>query len=100
VGARLPHTTVLSGEGHLSTTELLRAGRGLLLDLSGGAGPPLPGCDAWADRVGFLAALPRKDSPLEGSGRLLVRPDGYVAWAGTETHGLRQALERWFGPAH
>lgn len=30
---------------------------------------------------------------------MLVRPDGYVAWAGNPaTHGLRDTLARWFIP--
>ncbi|MFL6055946.1 MAG: hypothetical protein ACJ72W_24030 [Actinoallomurus sp.] len=28
---------------------------------------------------------------------MLVRPDGYVAWAGENVGGLRQACGRWFG---
>ena len=32
---------------------------------------------------------------------LLIRPDGYVAWAGATSDGLQDALHRWFGaPAH
>jgi hypothetical protein len=30
---------------------------------------------------------------------LLIRPDGYVAWSGTDPAGLRGALGRWFGTA-
>ena len=39
-----------------------------------------------------------------GPAAMLIRPDGYVAWA-ADTFGaadaddLRAALERWFGPA-
>ena len=30
---------------------------------------------------------------------VLIRPDGYVAWAGEGTQaGLDEALTRWFGP--
>lgn len=40
----------------------------------------------WADRVTVAA-------PAEPTGLLvLVRPDGYVGWAGTDVTGLRQAL--------
>jgi hypothetical protein len=29
----------------------------------------------------------------------LIRPDGYVAWVGDQTHlGLPEALTTWFGP--
>ncbi|WP_328666190.1 FAD-dependent monooxygenase [Streptomyces sp. NBC_00322] len=98
LGARLPHTVLLSGEGHLTTSQLLHPGRGILVDLSGGAGAPLSPYSGWSDRVSLLAALPRAGSALDGTGCVLVRPDGHVAWAGDGTAGLRQALERWFGP--
>ncbi|MFI6793136.1 hypothetical protein ACIBG4_37995 [Nonomuraea sp. NPDC050383] len=29
---------------------------------------------------------------------LLIRPDGYVAWAGADPDSLKTALTRWFGP--
>ncbi|HTF08693.1 MAG TPA: FAD-dependent monooxygenase [Asanoa sp.] len=48
-------------------------------------------CPGWEDRV---VAIPTGSS--EG---MLVRPDGYVAWAGSpDDSGLQPALERWFGP--
>lgn len=53
-------------------------GRGVLVGASLPAG--------WADRV----------ETREGAEPQLVRPDGYVAWAGGP--GLVAALHRWFGP--
>ena len=69
--------------------ELTRSGRPLLLDFSG-AGPDAA---PWRDRVDVIAAT----SPDPDLGGLLVRPDGYVAWAGGP--GLPDALSRWFGAA-
>lgn len=36
-------------------------------------------------------------APFEGDGAVLVRPDGYVAWAGTPDESLDEALGTWFG---
>jgi hypothetical protein len=44
----------------------------------------------WADRVTV--------EPSDGDG-LLIRPDGYIPWAGTDPSELRAALTRWFGPS-
>ncbi|MGH3168345.1 MAG: FAD-dependent monooxygenase [Trebonia sp.] len=65
--------------------ELARTGRPLLLDPTGTltAGP-------WAQRVDVVAAE-GLDTPL------LLRPDCYVAWQGTTSDGLDDALSRWFG---
>jgi hypothetical protein len=64
--------------------EHMRRARGLL------AGAECPG---WEDRV---------DTVKTNTGEaLLIRPDGYVAWAGSTgqgEEGLRDALGRWFGP--
>ncbi|MGW0805119.1 FAD-dependent monooxygenase [Nonomuraea sp. NPDC002799] len=35
--------------------------------------------------------------PSDGPVAVLVRPDGYVAWAGTPDKTLEEALETWFG---
>jgi len=52
----------------------------------------------WTDRV--QTSVARSDEPLEG---ILVRPDGYVAWAAApgdhHTDRLRHALRKWFGVA-
>ncbi|MCX4696885.1 FAD-dependent monooxygenase [Streptomyces sp. NBC_01408] len=99
LGLRLPETALLADGGETSTTRLLREGRGVLLDLRGAADDPLPGADGWADRVDVRAALPKQGGALEGVGAVLLRPDGHVAWAGSGDAGLREALERWFGPS-
>ncbi len=75
--------------------ELFRTGRPVLLDLAGGtsraAGP-------WTDRVDVVVAS--CDAPPADA--VLIRPDGYVAWAGSAdgTDALRKALTRWFGAAN
>lgn len=80
--------------------EPLRRAHGVLLDFS-----------ADAARLEWLRSLvaPRKSqldvaaavatpgSVLAGRDALLVRPDGYVAWAGGGDAGLRAALDQWFG---
>ena len=76
--------------------ELLRDGRPVLLDLC--AGPAQAAAAAWADRVDVVTAS-IADRPADA---LLIRPDGYIAWA-TDTFGAadtarpRAALTRWFG---
>lgn len=49
----------------------------------------------WADRVRRIPGT-IKDAPAPA---LLIRPDGYVAWAGSDPAALRTALARWFGNA-
>jgi hypothetical protein len=76
---------------------LLHAARPVLVDLSPD-GWPRAAAAGWTDRV--QTTLARSDQPLEG---LLVRPDGYVAWAAArgdrDTDRLRHALQTWFGVA-
>ncbi|WP_217139876.1 FAD-dependent monooxygenase [Streptomyces sp. AC627_RSS907] len=98
LGARLPCTEVHARERLVSTAQLVRSGGGVLLDLTGGRGGRLTGIDGWSDRITVLAARPSPGSSLEGTDRVLVRPDGHVAWAGSGTDGLAEALTRWFGP--
>lgn len=70
--------------------ELLRTGRGLLLDQTGGLS-----VDGWADRVDHIAEVSEElDVPA-----LLLRPDGHVAWIGDDQHDLRTHLGKWFGAA-
>jgi hypothetical protein len=75
--------------------ELLHLARPVLLDMSGGrVGEAARG---WADRVDVVVA-----SITDGPAAMLIRPDGYVAWAADtfeadDAQLLRAALSRWFG---
>jgi hypothetical protein len=69
-----------------------------LLDLSGGE--VAEAAQEWADRVDTVVSS-IEDYPVRA---LLIRPDGYVAWAaddfGADDEGrLATALSRWFGSA-
>jgi len=74
---------------------LLRAGQGLLLDF--GARAPLRALDGlWGDRVRYVAG-DAKDNL--GSSAVLVRPDGFVAWASdglADPELATRAAARWF----
>lgn len=103
LGARLPHLSLATPDGAVTTPALLRSGRGVLLDLSadeGRHGRLNEHAAAWSDRVTLTAGRPAAGDLPAGTGSLLVRPDGHVAWAGAghSTAGLPDALLRWFGP--
>ncbi|KJK36474.1 FAD-dependent oxidoreductase [Lentzea aerocolonigenes] len=68
----------------------MHAGRGILLDQAGTLS-----VGGWADRVDHLVDVSEElDAPA-----VLVRPDGYVAWAGSDQGELERQLARWFGSA-
>ncbi|MFG3284495.1 FAD-dependent monooxygenase [Streptomyces sp. NPDC048111] len=71
------------GTGRLHA--LLRSGRGILLDP---ADAHAATAALWADRVDRVVAG-------ADSGPMLIRPDGYVCWAGA--NDPEKALTRWFG---
>ncbi|MFE2013377.1 rifampin monooxygenase [Streptomyces sp. NPDC059491] len=75
--------------------ELLRRGRGLLLDRTGGLS-----VEGWADRVDRVA-LGEEDAAdvILDVPALLLRPDGHVAWVGDDGRELADHLSRWFGAA-
>ncbi|MFI7153630.1 FAD-dependent monooxygenase [Nonomuraea sp. NPDC050022] len=73
--------------------ELLRDARPLLLDLTG-ANDLATTAEPWYDRVRRVTAT-ADDAPAPA---LLIRPDGYVAWAGADPDSLKVALTRWFSP--
>ena len=89
----VPDLTLADGR---RVAELLHDARGVLLDHDGTVADAAWG---WADRVDIVDAT-AADLPAAA---LLIRPDGYVAWAADtfgapEAAGLRAALQRWFGP--
>ncbi|GAA2502356.1 FAD-dependent monooxygenase [Streptomyces thermolineatus] len=100
LGKRMPHLELAGRVRRTSSTELLRSARGVLLDLEDN--PRLRRRAAgWADRVDVVTARPSAAGPaggLRGTSAVLVRPDGYVAWAAPGSHhDLSMALETWFG---
>jgi bifunctional hydroxylase/dehydrase len=102
LGMRMPPLALTVKGRATSTAELLRPARGLLLDLADN--PELRRRSAgWTDRIDLVTTAPGQPaagSPLAGTTAVLVRPDGYVAWAAPGSHhDLPMALERWFGPA-
>ena len=106
-GRRVPGIELVTANGEpakTSTFEGLQAARGVLLDLAGdelSRDASLRDVAAgWADRVEVITATPQPGSPLDDVAALLVRPDGYIAWAsrpGQEAGGLAESLTRWFG---
>ncbi|MGY4979889.1 SDR family oxidoreductase [Streptomyces sp. 900105755] len=89
-GSRLPEVRLDSGA---TTAELLHSARGVLLVTD----PVLAG--AAGDRSASVdTVVTRLAGPLDGLAAVLVRPDGYVAWAGPTADGLHEALGRWFAP--
>jgi len=104
MGLENPHETVgrfapeisMADGGRL--TELARDARPMLVDLTeDGAASKL----GWSERIQVVAGRP---SGPTAATVLLVRPDGYVAWATSsarvsdeELAAVRAAAERWFG---
>jgi hypothetical protein len=101
LGRWAPSLTLQNERGTIRVAELMRAGKGVLLDLAGR--PALRGTvSKWTDRVETIAA--RCDDRPANLDAMMIRPDGYVAWAISSADGdpgsgrsLRAALERWFG---
>ncbi|MFF6782485.1 FAD-dependent monooxygenase [Streptomyces sp. NPDC012510] len=100
LGKRMPHLELVGEIRKTSSTELLHAGRGVLLDLTDNA-RLRDRAAAWSRHVDIVTAAPHgvaEGSPLHGTAAVLIRPDGYVAWAAPGSHhDLPMALERWFG---
>lgn len=96
-GRMVPDLTLETPDGTKRIAELLRKARPVLLTLA-----DTPNfsdvTNAWRDRVDIVAAT----SPDAPATALLIRPDGYVAWAAGDADQstpdrLRTALTRWFG---
>lgn len=75
---RIPPVELVTAGGAITTFQALHGGRGVLFDLTDDA-HLRPIAAGWADA-------------------LLMRPDGYVAWATPDhPHELSGVLGRWFG---
>ncbi|MFF4197137.1 FAD-dependent monooxygenase [Nonomuraea sp. NPDC001831] len=93
LGRRVPDLDLVTSSGPGRVAGLLRDGRGLLLTTADeaafarAAGP-------WSARIGRVHGKAEL-----GADAVLVRPDGYVCWAGSvaDVSGLIDALTRWAG---
>jgi hypothetical protein len=103
LGRRMPDLDLVTAKGPLRVFTLLHDARPVLLNLGEPGGFDIT---PWADRVQLVDAsyagaweLPAL-GPVTAPTAVLIRPDGYVAWAGDPTEeGLADALTTWFGPA-
>ncbi|RAX18232.1 hypothetical protein DC347_01805 [Pseudarthrobacter sp. AG30] len=102
VGRRMPDLDIATVGGSVRIYELLHQARPVLLELGG------PGLDAgaWTGRVRQVSGTYDGAWELPVLGvvpaptAVLVRPDGYVAWAGGHSvSGLPEAMAEWLGPA-
>jgi hypothetical protein len=96
-GRWVPDFAVRNGETIRRVAELARSGRPLLIDLTEDAVVAAVTSDV-AERITIVAGSPVGDASATA---LLVRPDGYVAWASSapkpEVGELRRVLAQWFG---
>jgi hypothetical protein len=95
-GRWMPDLPLRVGGRPTRVATLLRAARPVLLDLAGRA-DLADVASGWTDRIDVVRAM-SADAP----DAVLIRPDGYVAWAaGADTADaadeLRHSLLTWFG---
>jgi hypothetical protein len=103
LGRRMPDLDLVTADGPLRLFSVLHSARPVFLNLGE---PGSFNIAPWADRVQAIDAkyagkcdLPAMGA-IEAPTGVLVRPDGYVAWVGDQSHrGLADALTTWFGPA-
>jgi hypothetical protein len=102
IGRRMPDLDLVAAGGPPRVFTLLHDARPVLLNLGETGGLDIT---PWADRVRLVDA--RYAGPWElpvlgavpAPAAVLIRPDGYVAWAGDPARpGLTDALTTWFGP--
>jgi len=100
VGHWVPDFGVATPAGPRRIAELARDGRPLLIDLTESGDVAA----AFTDAGGHLTVAAGGPFGEVAATALLMRPDGYVAWASSqaqpgpdELSGLRDAMRRWFG---
>jgi hypothetical protein len=103
IGRRMPDLDLVTANGPLRVFTLLHDARPVLLNLAEPGGLDIT---PWADRVRVFDAkyvgtweLPVL-GPVAAPDAVLIRPDGYVAWAGDHAPSeLADTLTIWFGSA-
>jgi 3-(3-hydroxy-phenyl)propionate hydroxylase len=103
LGRRMPDLDLVTRTGPLRLYTLLHRARPVLLNLGE---PGTFDITPWSDRVQTIDASYDGALELPATGvvatptAVLIRPDGYVAWAGDSVQPtLADALTTWFGPA-
>jgi len=126
LGRLAPDLPLETAGGGTRVAELMRAAQGVLLDLSPGLSPGLArdcavaAAEAASGRASLMRVVAARTLAQPApAAALLIRPDGYVAWAagpGASDHGapnpgapnpgapdpiagLNEALSTWFSPA-
>jgi 3-(3-hydroxy-phenyl)propionate hydroxylase len=101
LGRRVPDLDLITANGPRRLFEHLHAARPVFLNLGEPGGFDIT---PWADRVQCVDARYGGTWELPALGlvtaptAVLIRPDGHVAWVGTQSHqGLTDALTTWFG---
>jgi hypothetical protein len=104
LGRRMPDLDLIAADVSLRVYTLLHSARPLLINFGDAGGIDIT---PWADRVESIDAKYAGvwEIPVAGvitaPTAVLIRPDGYVAWAGEESQpGLVDALTKWFGSPH
>ncbi|MBO0881260.1 MAG: polyketide oxidase, partial [Mycobacterium sp.] len=96
VGRWVPDFCLAKAGGTVRIAELARGGRPLLIDLTDGGVVAA----AAADIVGQITVAAGHPEVDVSATALLVRPDGYVAWASSavqpDVDELRRVLAHWF----
>lgn len=97
VGHWVPDLTIDTAHGPRRLAQLARDGRPLLLDFTEHC-VVAEALDDTAATINIVTGAPRETVDLTA---ILVRPDGYVAWASAHARphiaSLRRTLHRWFG---
>jgi 3-(3-hydroxy-phenyl)propionate hydroxylase len=102
LGRRMPDLDLVTPKGPLRVFSLLHRARPALINFGE---PGALDIARWADRVQSIDAKYAGEWELPGLGAVaapaavLIRPDGYVAWAGDGgPTRLAATLTTWFGP--
>lgn len=98
-GHRMPDIPLTLRHGQQSSVcQFLQNGRFLLLRPVGAAEASSPARSGFASSKSFIASVTAetddKDFVLDGITEVLIRPDGHIAWATTETDSRRLSVER------
>jgi bifunctional hydroxylase/dehydrase len=103
LGARMPDWELELPDGsRMRVADMLRRARGVLVSARDSR-DVTRFIASWSDRVDLVAGswVPAGTAGQQAAtDSVLIRPDGYVAWAAPGGGDLPEALHRWFGAAH